>query len=784
MLCFVHTRVYSGRINGEYEHENHPPPLFQCVDRPVGRNPRPAQRLSEPLRCSPPQTIDSPPEAAAPNFSLNGGNYFGTRTLELTSQTPDAVIRFVLREGPSAPDPTPESPLYTAPVELPAGTLGNPKSYTVSARTFKDGMTPSPVVRALYSIDAPKARAEISIEAGNLYGTQQLTMSSPDNAEIRYESAEGTAADGTPNNPPREPVQGDVSEGTGSPIYDTSAAPPATITLTQGSVETPKTYTYWIRAFKEGFNPGDIIKLTFRVYPPKAAPVVIAQEPGEAFGRTILKLSSPTPGAEIRYLLTADGSEPGEPVQGDPSAGGSRIYDPAAPPSIKPERLNQTKTFKIKARAFKAGLSPSDVSPVETFPLKVAVKQISVGSSDGHSSGLSTLFLLLEDGSLWGVGDNRYGQLGNGSPASLADPRVTTLTRVMEDAATPLTDAREVTGSWKFTAVLKNDGTVYTFGDNTYGQLGRGSSPSITNYAVKVNGQSDIVSIAAGMDHLILVNRSGTAVAAGRNQYGQLAPSSSVLTSSPSFAPMTEKEDNFRSPNAITNIARAAAGHNHSLLLTRNDKVWAAGKNHKGQLGVGSQTNQNYLKPVNSVSGGGVLSDVVDIAGFDDTSLFILNDGRLVGAGNNNEYQLGLIKTIRNSVSTPLQLGTYSGTNRIDETLDTGITNAARLPRGGTQMDDFTFYIDTGGLVHAAGYTFRDQFTDGFLGRVSLNSNGFIQAPNIQNVQSAVTAAGAGAYMMFLLTDGSLKMSNGIYSGILSDYIEGSGPVWSVNPLK
>ena len=535
------------------------------------------------------------------------------------------------------------------------------------------------------------------------------------------------------------------------------------------------------RAFKEGFNPGDIIKLTFRVYPPKVDTVVIAQEPGEAFGRTILKLSSPTPGAEIRYLLTDDGTEPGEPVQGDPSAGGSPIYDPAAPPlSIKPERLNQTKTFKIKARAFKAGLSPSDVSPVETFPLKVAVKQISVGSSDGHSSGLSTLFLLLEDGSLWGVGDNRYGQLGNGRPASLADPRVTTLTRVMEDADTPLTDAREVSGSWKFTAVLKNDGTVYTFGNNQYGQLGQGNTTNLS-YAVKVNGQSDIVSIAAGMDHLILVNRNGTAVAAGRNQYGQLAPNSRVVTSSSSFASMTEKEDNFRPPNAITNIARAAAGHNHSLLLTRNDKVWAAGKNHKGQLGVGSQTNQNYLKPVNSVSGGGVLSDVVDIAGFDDTSLFILNDGRLVGAGNNNEYQLGLIKTIRNSVSTPLQLGTYSGTNRIDETLDTGITNAARLPRGGTQADDFTFYIDTGGLVHAAGYTFRGQFTDGSE-RVSLRSNGFIQAPNIQKVQSAVTAA--GAYMMFLLTDGSLKMSNGIYSGILSDYIEGSGPVWSVNPLK
>ena len=350
----------------------------------------------------------------------------------------------------------------------------------------------------------------------------------------------------------------------------------------------------------------------------------------------------------------------------------------------------------------------------------------------------------------------------------------------MEAANKPLTNAKEVTGSWKFTAVLKNDGTVYTFGNNGYGQLGQGDTTD-RKFAAKVNGQSGIVSIAAGIDHLILVNENGRAFAAGRNQAGQLAPSSSVVTSSSSFASMTEKEDTFRPPKVITNIARAFAGHNHSLLLTRNNKVWAAGKNDNGQLGVGSRTNQNSLKPVNPVLGGGVLSDVVDIAGFDDTSLFILKGGRLVGTGHNNEHQLGLIKAIRSYVTSPIQLGVYSGTNRIDERLDSGITNAARLPRGGTQMNDFTFYVDTEGQVHATGYVFHGQFTDGIL-RVSLR-NRFYEAPNIQNVQSVVAAT--GAYMVFLLTDGSLKVSNPDQSQlVLRGYIEGSGPVRNFNPLK
>ena len=299
---------------------------------------------------------------------------------------------------------------------------------------------------------------------------------------------------------------------------------------------------------------------------------------------------------------------------------------------------------------------------------------------------------------------------------------------------------------------------------------------------MKVNGQSGIVSIAAGIDHLILVNQSGGAVAAGRNQAGQLAPRSSSVTSSSSFVSMIKREGAFLSARVITNIAKAFAGHHHSLLLTRDDKVWAAGKNDDGQLGVGSQTNQNYLKPVNAVSGGGVLSDVVDIAGFNDTSLFILKGGRLVGAGDNNEYQLGLIRSIRNYVTSPIQLGLYSGTNRINETLNTAITNAARLPRGGTQMNDFTFYVDTEGRVHATGYIFHGQFTDGIETRVYLGDR-FYEAPNIQNVQSVV--AMAGPYMVFLLTDGSLKLSNTrSHEMVLKEYVEGSGPVKNFNPLK
>ena len=780
-------------------------------------------------------------------------------------------------------------------------------------------MNPSPVLRALYRIDAPKARVVITPpEGGNLYGTKQLTMSSPDGAEIRYESAQGTDADGTPNNPPREPVQGDASDGTGSPIYyDTSAASPTTIDLNQGTVDTPNIYTYWIRAFKDGLNPSDIIKLTFRVYPqkagtlvpdlnsgnyrgnktlkltltdadpaaaifftittptadgtepadpadpiapnpaegilgsteydsaagislnapalplasdlpnifivkarafaagkfpgdilrlryeiraPKVEPVVIEDEPGDTFGRTLLKLSSPTPGpgVEIRYTLTDDGTEPADPVQGPEAAGGSPIYDSTAPPSIKPDALNQLKTFRIKARAFKDGFLPSDVSPVESFPLKVTVNQVYAGGyHEDSSSAPSTLFLLLEDGSVWGVGDNRYGQLGNGPSSSST---VTTFTRVMEAADKPLTNAKEVTGSWKFTAVLKNDGTVYTFGNNTYGQLGRGDSPSVTDYAVKTNA-GGIVSIAAGMDHLILVNQSGSAFAAGRNSRttgttttitGQLATdtghylnASRRIRKRSTFGAM---KDRFGDP--ITNIVKAAAGAYHSLLLTRNGWVWASGENSSGQLGIGNQNNSDELRRSGSSDGIGGLTDVKDVSGSVGNSLFVKTNGELWGAGNNVFGMLGIplyidaIGWIRQRTSA-VKLGVFSKTTG---ELETAITDAAKLPRG-NHIERLSFYIDTTGQIHASGSNLYNQFPSDAVGFLpNYNNIRFTQASGLRNVESLTAAA--GRYIVFLMADGSLKASNETsssgwpFENYLGALLTSNSYIQEVNPLK
>src|SRR5438034_1102938 len=69
-------------------------------------------------------------------------------------------------------------------------------------------------------------------------------------------------------------------------------------------------------------------------------------------------------------------------------------------------------------------------------------------------------------GNVWTWGQNTYGQLGNGTTVPSAVPiRVTTLSGIVQVAA-----------GASFTLALKQDGTVWAWGLNAYGQLGDGTS--------------------------------------------------------------------------------------------------------------------------------------------------------------------------------------------------------------------------------------------------------------------------------------------------------------------
>lgn len=68
---------------------------------------------------------------------------------------------------------------------------------------------------------------------------------------------------------------------------------------------------------------------------------------------------------------------------------------------------------------------------------------------------------------------------------------------------------------------LKDDGTVWAWGRNNYGQLG--DDTIIDRHTpVQVSGLTDVVQISSGDSHSMALKSDGTIWACGYNAYGEL----------------------------------------------------------------------------------------------------------------------------------------------------------------------------------------------------------------------------------------------------------------------
>ena len=131
--------------------------------------------------------------------------------------------------------------------------------------------------------------------------------------------------------------------------------------------------------------------------------------------------------------------------------------------------------------------------------------------------------------------------------------------------------------------VLNQDGTVWTAGDNEYGQLGDRSSTSQTAFYLVTSDEmlsstGGAKAIAAGYQHSMVLGRDGSLWATGRNDCGQLGDGSKV--SKHTFLRVT------------SDVQVVAAGVLHSMILKVDGTFWATGSNNEGQLGDGSTSEK------------------------------------------------------------------------------------------------------------------------------------------------------------------------------------------------
>ena len=191
------------------------------------------------------------------------------------------------------------------------------------------------------------------------------------------------------------------------------------------------------------------------------------------------------------------------------------------------------------------------------------------------------------NGTVYTWGYNNSGELGLGDTNNRLEPTQTNMKNVIDIAA-----------GYNHTIILKSDGTVWTSGQNKYGQLGDGSTVDSNSFhKVKLNENGEylenIVSVAAGYSTSYAVTSDGEVYGWGSNDDGELGQANK--STDPVTYPVKMKK--------ISNIIQVAAGANHAIMLDVNGNVWATGYNSSGQLGTGDKATQTLPQQMVSVSG-------------------------------------------------------------------------------------------------------------------------------------------------------------------------------------
>ncbi len=267
---------------------------------------------------------------------------------------------------------------------------------------------------------------------------------------------------------------------------------------------------------------------------------------------------------------------------------------------------------------------------VQSHPVPEPVVSLTHVVRLAHGGGKAMCTIRSDDGQLWCWGGNSFGQLGIGTTSS-GVPTPTQATSVGGAAvfvATSVDEGPEL--GYGFTCVLRGNGIVRCTGMNVFGMLGDGTTTDRSTFVSTIlTGPAwNGQDISAGEATTCASKDDGTTRCWGNNNSGQLGVGDTASRLTP-----TDVVGLFTTTAALT------ANSGHSCVLMTDGTAACMGGNVNGSLGDGTLTARNRATDVSGLVTEKTVTSIS--AGFDHHTCVALSDGRAKCWGANSAGQIG-----------------------------------------------------------------------------------------------------------------------------------------------
>jgi alpha-tubulin suppressor-like RCC1 family protein len=406
--------------------------------------------------------------------------------------------------------------------EVYAGSFQLAHTTTFKIIAFRSGWSSSTIRTASFTMNFGTLTAPtIETAAGAYTGSVSVVMSSPQSfASIRYTT-------GNPNN----------------------AVPLSSSLQYSGPLPVSATTTIRAKAFHPDYTTS--VEATSKTYTITTHTPVLDTAAGSYAPGSAVTITAGQPLTDT-LRMTIDGTDPTTTSRA--IASGTTLL---------------LGNFTLKVRAWRTGATESAIANA-AYTLTAPLGPGAADAGSAHN------MVVTPDGRVYAFGENGSGQLGDDS---LVDRPTPTLLNT-------ITGVTSISSGLAHTLARTWDDQVYSWGSNTSGRLGDGTTSGTRKLPYHIPTLSNVIAIAAGDAHSLALTSGGHVYSWGENSDGQLGLGSTLDTPTPTEIP------------GLSGIVAIAAGDTHSMALTASGSLYVWGNDANSRLGDGLTADRTSPFPL------------------------------------------------------------------------------------------------------------------------------------------------------------------------------------------